>query len=126
MKKLIRLSGMLLIALLVVSCSKDDDPVNDDIFVGTYKGSVEFHEDGTDESHDDGKITVVKLSKRHYNFHFNHGIPDLTGVEFEEKGDHTLLNVDFDDGIQYIRIDESTLRMLYSKDGKTWGANTER
>lgn len=126
MKNLMKLAGILFMALLIVSCSKDDDPVDDDIFVGSYKGSIAYKKDGENQSYDEGKVTVVKLSKKHYNFHFNHGIPDLTGVEFEEEGDHTLINVDFEDGIQYIRIDESTLKMHYSKDDETWEANADR
>lgn len=69
---------------------------------------------------------MVKTGNDYY-FRFSNGIPDLTGVEFEQSDDNVLINVDFEDGIQYIRITASTLEMLYTKDGdETWTANCTR
>lgn len=119
---------ILCLALFAFSCSKSDDPSDNDFFVGTYKGQIAYtNKDGDTESHDDGKVTVVKIaSKTKYNFEFSDGIPNLNGVEFKEDGDNRLINVDFEDGVQYIRISESTLKMFYSKDDQVWEANLER
>ena len=54
------------------------------------------------------------------------GIPDLKGVSFKKEGDNTLVNIDFEDGVKYIKIDASSLTMLYTTDGKTWTANAKR
>ncbi len=128
MKNFLRLSTLICLMLVTFACSKDDDPADNDFFVGTYKGAVSYtSSEGDKESHDDGKVTVVKLaSKTKYNFEFSNGIPNLNGVEFKEDGDNRLINVDFEDGVQYIEISESSLNMLYSKDGQVWEANTKR
>ena len=128
MKNLFRIFAVVCLIAFTVSCSKDDDPAEEDFFVGKYEGSITYeNEDGDQESHDDGKIEVIKLgNNKKYDFKFSNGIPSLNNVEFEEEGDNTLINIDFEDGVQYIRINESTLKMHYSKDGQTWEANAER
>lgn len=128
MKNLLKLATVICLIIATSACSSDNDPVDDDFFVGTYKGAISYtNSDGDKESHDDGKVTVVKVaSKTKYNFEFSNGIPSLNGVEFEEDGDDRLINVDFEDGVQYIKISASSLKMLYSKDGSVWTANLER
>lgn len=129
MKNSVKILGTFCLALLsiaVISCSKDDDPVDNNLFVGTYDGSVSFTEGETHIEADNSSVTVVKVGDD-YNFKFNEeGIPNLTGVEFEDDGDHGIINIDFQEGVQYVKIDESTLRVLYTKDGKTWTANCSR
>lgn len=117
-----KIIGMICIAFLAISCSKDDDPVDNNLFVGTYDGSVSFTEGDTHIESENSSVTVVKVGDN-YNFKFNEdGIPSLTGVEFRDDGDHGIINVDFEEGIQYVKIDESTLNIRYTKDGKTWTA----
>ena len=125
MKNVLKIFGIFCLAFLAFSCSKDDDPADNNIFVGTYNGSISYSGDESISS-DDGAVTVVKTGSNYY-FRFSNGIPDLTGVEFEETDDNTLVNVDFEDGIQYIRITASTLEMLYTKEGdETWTADCTR
>lgn len=95
------------------------------MFVGTYKGSISFKGESGDKSAENGSVTVVKTGDTYY-FRFSDGIEDLKGVEFKKEGDNTLVNVDFKDGVQYIRITASSLSILYMKDGKTWTANAKR
>src|SRR5699024_6765633 len=126
MRNLLKVIGIFSLILIVAACSKDDDPADNDLFVGTYEGSVGYHDDDTDISSDDSSVTVVKAGKN-YNFNFNKsGIPALTGVEFKKDGDHAVVNIDFEEGVQVITINESKLFILYSKDGKTWSANASR
>ena len=126
MKKAMRIFAVICLTLAVFSCSKNDDPADNDLFVGTYEGSVSYLEDGSNISSDDSSVTVVKAGNN-YNFNFNEsGIPMLTGVEFKEDGDNTLINVDFEEGLHVIRITASSLNILYSKDGQTWTANCTR
>lgn len=126
MKNAVKIIGMVCLAFMAISCSKDDDPVDNNLFVGTYDGSVSFTEGETHIAADNSSVTVVKVGDG-YNFKFNEdGIPNLTGVQFEDDGDHGIINIDFEEGIQYIRIDESNLSINYSKDGKTWTANCSR
>jgi len=125
MKNVVKILGVFCLTFLAFACSKDDDPADNDLFVGTYKGSISYSGD-ENISTDDGSVTVVKTGNDYY-FRFSNGIPDLTGVEFEQSDDNVLINVDFEDGIQYIRITASTLEMLYTKDGdETWTANCTR
>lgn len=130
-KNLIKRSFMLLsfalITYSIISCSKDDDPVDSDFFAGTYRGSVSYTDGNTSiENANDGTVFVTKFaSETKYNFRFSDGIPNLNGIEFTRDGDHTLISIGATEAI-YIRIDNNELRMLYIKDGETWRANATR
>lgn len=133
MKNVTKILGSLFIAffalVFVASCSRDDDPVDNDFFAGTYKGSIGYNNTDDDAEAinvENGSVFVTKIaSGTKYNFRFSDGIPDLNGVEFEKKGDNMLVSIGAND-LKYIRIDNNKLTMLYSVDGKTWTANTTR
>lgn len=129
MKKILKLMGILSLALVVFSCSKKDDPSDNDLFVGTYKGSISFTDkDGNNKSADDGAVTVVKTGNTYY-FRFSDGIENLTGVNFKKEGDSGLINIDLNENgveLKVIRISASKLYIDYTKDGKKWTANTNR
>ena len=128
MKKTIALVSVIclsLIAFSCISCSKNDDPADNDLFVGTYKGKVSYFDSQQKKSADNGAVTVIKTGNNYY-FRFSDGIPDLKGVSFKKEGDNTLINVDLQDGLKVIRINASSLYILYTTDGKTWTANAKR
>ena len=114
-----------LVAFSCASCSKHDDPADNDIFVGTYKGKISYSDSQQKKSADNGAVTVVKTGNDYY-FRFSDGIPDLKGVSFKKEGDNTLVNIDLKDGVKLIRINASSLNILYTTDGKTWIANASR
>ena len=128
MKKLFTLVTLICISLVAfssISCSKNDDPADNDLFVGTYKGKISFLKGEEKKSFDNGSVTVVKTGNDYY-FRFSDGIEDLKGVSFKKEGDNRLVNIDFEDGVKYMKIDASSLTMLYTTDGKTWTANAKR
>ena len=128
MKKIFTLVTLICLSIVAfssISCSKKDDPADNDLFVGTYKGSISYLKGNEKKSFDNGSVTVVKAGNDYY-FRFSDGIEDLKGVSFKKEGDNTLLNVDFQDGVKYIKINASSLTMLYTTDGKTWTANAKR
>lgn len=128
MKKLFTLVTLICISLVAfssISCSKNDDPADNDLFVGTYKGKISFLKGEEKKSFDNGSVTVVKTGNDYY-FRFSDGIEDLKGVSFKKEGDNRLVNIDFQDGVKYIKINASSLTMLYTTDGKTWTANAKR
>lgn len=109
------------------ACSKDDDPTDNDFFVGTYNGQISYNGDGDDVANTNGSVTVVKVaSGTTYSFKFSNGIPDINNVQFEKQGDNILFNVGGEAGVNYIRIDAGNLDMLYIKDGNTWNADCSR
>ena len=114
-----------LVAFSCASCSKHDDPADNDLFVGTYKGKISYSDSQQKKSADNGAVTVVKTGNNYY-FRFSDGIPDLKGVSFKKEGDNTLVNIDLKDGVKIIRINASSLNILYTTDGKTWTANAKR
>ena len=114
-----------IVALSFTSCSKKDDPADNDLFVGTYKGSISYLKGNEKKSFDNGSVTVVKAGNDYY-FRFSDGIEDLKGVSFKKEGDNNLVNVDFQDGLKIIRITASSLYILYTTDGKPWTANAKR
>ena len=70
MKKLLKLFLVTFFALFVfAACSDDDDPADNDLFVGTYNGRVTYVTDGTNVSNDAGKVRAVKVGDK-YNFIF--------------------------------------------------------
>lgn len=130
MRKWIQFLGLSALILTVVigfaSCSKDDDPSDNDLFIGKYEGTIGF--DDLDNNDNDvasarGTVTVTKLGDT-YNFAFGNGIPNLNGVDFEQKG-NVLVNIGTA-GTGVIRIDAGKLTIAYTKDGKAWTADCER
>lgn len=125
MKKLFKLFFVTFFALFVfVACSSDDDPSDNDLFVGTYNGQVSYVTDGTNISNDSGNVRVVKVGNK-YNFLFSNNIPNITGVEFIKEDANYSINVGGSD-LSYIRINANTLKIFYVADGKTWTANATR
>lgn len=116
--------------LFLFACGSGNvrDPKGEDFFVGTYEGQVNYtNKDGDKESHEDAKITVVKVaSKSNYNFEFNKGVSNLNNVEFEEKSGHHLTNKDNTEGKQAIDIDGDHLTMDYTEDDETWEVDAKR
>ena len=106
---------------IMVSCSKDNDPVDDNVFVGTYRGSVSYSDSdsNTNISTDDGRVTLVKVGDN-YNFDFSDGIPSLTGIKIDKNEN---IFVSSDGGIT---IDEGNLIIAYTKDSEVWGADCNR
>lgn len=129
MKKALKILGLLMMIFSVtalVSCSRNDDPADNDFFAGTYKGRITYNE-GTSvsKSNDNGSVFVTKVgSGTTYNFTFSDGIPSLNGIEFKKSGDNTLVTIG--DATAYISITNNTLKINYLKDGKLWTANATR
>lgn len=128
MKTLLKLFGVFAIAtLLFTACSKDDDPADNDLFVGTYEGSVGYTRTGEESGsiqNSNGSVRVVKLSGDNYNFLFSDDIPDLTNITMQQ-GANNMLTISNDE-FGMIRITASSLSITYATDGQTWTANCER
>ena len=122
---LVTLVCLSIVAFSSISCSKKDDPADNDLFVGTYKGSISYSNGEEKKSAENGSVTVVKAGNDYY-FRFSDGIEDLKGVSFKKEGDNTLVNIDLQDGLKVIRINASSLYILYTTDGKTWFAKAKR
>ena len=114
-------SVVFFVTAILVSCSKDNDPVDDNVFVGTYRGSVSYSDSdsNTNISTDDGRVTLVKVGDN-YNFDFSDGIPSLTGIKIDKNEN---IFVSSDGGIT---IDEGNLIIAYTKDSEVWGADCNR
>lgn len=125
MKNTLKLLSLLFVVMFTVSsCSKDDDPVDNDLFKGDYVGTTSYTGPGTDVDLGDGKVTVIKIGGDNYSFKFDRDIPDLNNITMT-KGENN--NIFFEDGaLGYIRITEGKLSMAYSKDNQTWTANADR
>ena len=94
MKKIIALVSVICLSLVAfssISCSKNDDPADNDLFVGTYKGKISFLKGEEKKSVDNGSVTVVKTGNDYY-FRFSDGIEDLKGVIVKKKWFANLSN----------------------------------
>ncbi|MDM1293309.1 hypothetical protein HX021_03255 [Sphingobacterium sp. N143] len=130
MRKFIQILGLGVFILTILvgftGCSKDDDPADNDIFIGKYEGTIAFDDlkdDSKDVASGNGVITVTKFGDS-YNFAFGNGIPDLNGVDFEKKG-NVLISIG-SAGTGAIRIDAGKLTIGYTKDDRVWTADCER
>ena len=125
MKNLLKLFLVTFFALFVfTACSDDDDPADNDLFVGTYNGRVTYVENNSNIESNDGNVRVVKVGNK-YNFLFSNGIPNITGIEFQKEDANYSINIGGNE-TSYIRINASNLRIFYTKDGKVWTANATR
>jgi hypothetical protein len=125
MKSMFRILGVtLLTAFLFVSCSKDTDPADTDIFAGTFRGQVGYKDSEKNVSQGNGSVFVTKVGTR-YDFKFSDGIPALTGIQFEKKDDNTMVNVGAS-GTGLITISSDKLTIAYAKDGRNWSADCTR
>lgn len=125
MKNTVKMIGTLVVVslLFMVSCDKDTDPSDRDLFVGTYEGSISFNNGEETIIDEDGRVTVTKVGES-YSFLFGSGIPDLTGVKFERSSDDTYVSIG--DGLTGITISASSLNMLVINDEGTWTADCSR
>jgi len=125
MKTSIKILSLLFITFIAFSsCSKDDDPADNDLFLGKYEGSVSFNSsDDEDVSETNGSVTVTKVGNN-YTFNFSDGIPTLGDITMEKGDNNTLV---FSDGeLGTIRITASSLNIAYIRNGRTWRADCSR
>lgn len=127
MKTTAKLLGAFLLGLVMVTsfyaCSKDDDPANNNLFVGTYKGSVSYKDGSSEKQNDNGSVTVSKVGDL-YKFSFSDDIPNISGIRIE-KNDNTYVGIS-DDGIVNITIDQSTLKLTVTRGSQYWTADCTR
>lgn len=125
MKNSMKMIGTLMIASLMfmVSCEKDTDPSETDLFVGTYEGTISYTDGGETIIDDDGRVTVTKVGDT-YSFIFGSGIPDITGVKFQEGDNNTHISIG--DGLEGITITASSLNILVINDEGSWTADCSR
>ncbi|MFC7525059.1 hypothetical protein ACFQRK_13920 [Parapedobacter sp. GCM10030251] len=125
MKKTVKVIGALMIVSLMfmVSCDKDTDPSETDLFVGTYEGDISFNNGEETIIDEDGRVTVTKVGDS-YSFLFGSGIPDITGVKFQQDDDNTYVGIG--EGFSGIRITASSLNILVTNDRGTWTADCSR
>ncbi len=114
---------MVVSLLFVVSCSKDTDPADTDVFVGTYEGSISFTDGEETIIDEDGRVTVAKAGNS-YSFIFGSGIPDLTDVRFERSSDNTYVSVG--EGLTGITITASSLDIAVINSRGAWTADCSR
>jgi len=117
------LTLLFILPLVFLACSKDDDPADNDLFVGTYNGKISYTNGSETKSTDNGKVTVVKTGNN-YDFKFSDGIPDLNGVEFT-KNDNEVISIGSDES-KYIKITANKLTIGFLKDGARWTADCSR
>ena len=127
MKKALKIFGILCLTVFAfTSCSKDDDPKDNNLFAGTYKGDVSYvNEKDSSKSVEktEGSVTVTKVGDS-YSFAFSNGIPPITDVKIEKGENKFEVSGWFEGSI--ITIDESSLTIAMRKDNQRWTANAKR
>lgn len=126
MKKLFQFLSLAFATVLILSsCSKNTNPADSDIFVGTYKGSIAYvsGDQSVKKSDDNGSVTVSKVGST-YNFAFGSGIPDINGVKFQKSDAGTYISVG--SGVTGITIDAHNLKLAVSNSDGAWTANCTR
>lgn len=128
MKNAVKLMSLLFVAFFTLSsCSKDDDPVDNDLFVGTYAGDVGFKDlenQDNDVEYGPGEVTVTKLGGDNYSFSFDGDIPALDNITMTKGENNTIFFNENEIGT--ITITESTLNIAITRDGQNWTADADR
>ena len=125
MKQTLSFLAVLLFTVFTISsCSKKDDPANNDLFVGTYTGKTGYLASGN-ATYADGKVRVTKVGNT-YNFNFidNGTIPSITGVTISKGESGYVGTVNGYTGT--INITASDLDIAVTKDGANWIADCKR
>src|SRR5690606_31459239 len=128
-RKTAKFAGVLMLIFSVFalsSCSRDDDPSDNDNFAGTYRGTLTYDDGTTSITKENGSGFVTKSgSATKDNFRFSDGSPDINGIEIQKQGHNTVVMLR-PAPTSYIRIDNKDLKIFYSNHGKTWTANANR
>ncbi|WKK60154.1 MULTISPECIES: hypothetical protein [unclassified Sphingobacterium] len=118
MKNTLKLLSLLFVVLFTVSaCSKDDDPVDNELFTGNYTGEVGYtnlSDNSKNVAYGPGSVRVYKVGDK-YSFDFKSdkgNIPSLTGIVMQ-KGDNNTIFFN-SEAIGSITISESTLEIAYT------------
>ncbi|UYQ95475.1 hypothetical protein MKQ68_10225 [Chitinophaga horti] len=118
------IAALLLTVVIFSSCSKDKDPADTDVFAGTFRGTISYSDDTKTINPVEGSVFVTKVGSR-YDFRFDNGIPDLTGVQFEERDANTMVSIG-DAGTGAITINKDKLQILFSRNSRNWSADCTR
>ncbi|HRB62406.1 MAG TPA: hypothetical protein PLL63_07990 [Niabella sp.] len=114
---------MLMAVFSFTACSKSDNPADNDLFVGTYKGDVSYLASGN-STKKSGSITVLKTGDN-YVFNFNSSdIPSISGIKIEKGQQGYMGTVNGYTGV--ITINAKALNIAVIKNGASWGADCTR
>ncbi|ERJ57265.1 hypothetical protein [Sphingobacterium paucimobilis] len=120
------LSLLLITVFMATSCSKDDDPADNDLFIGKYEGTISFkdtNDKDKDVSSTEGSVTVTKVGDN-YSFNFSNGIPTIKDISMKKGDNNTIMFSD--NGIGTITVTASKLSIAFTRDGQAWLADCKR
>lgn len=126
MKSVLKFLGIALFATLIfASCSKDDNPADNNLFVGTYTGNTGYTSTGNTVDYGPGKVTVVKVGDKYkFDFRDNGDIPSITDVVIAKGDEGYIGTVNGYTGI--IKFNANNLNIAVAKDGASWTADCNR
>lgn len=126
MKKLLKFLSVALVAAMVfTACSKKDNPVDNDIFIGTYSGNTSYTKSGSSVTLGSGKVLVSKIGNTYrFDFKDNGSIPAITDVTINKNESGYIGTVNGYTG--FINISASKLSIAVAKDGASWMADCNR
>jgi len=79
MKNTLKFLGALALSAVLFTACKKDNPVDNDLFVGTYEGSISYVSDYKNVNTDDGWVTVAKHVVT-YSFVLSDVIHNINGI----------------------------------------------
>ncbi|MBZ4190653.1 hypothetical protein [Niabella beijingensis] len=123
MKQLLKFLSLALIVgtVALASCSKDDNPADNDLFVGTYSGTTSY----TGVPSGNGKVTVVKVGNTYkFDFRDNGDIPSITDVTIAKGDEGYIGTANGYTGI--IKFNANNLNIAVTKSGNNWTADCNR
>lgn len=128
MKQTLSFLAVLLFTVFTISsCSKKDNPADNNVFVGTYTGKTSYTKTGSLVGLADGKVTVTKVGDK-YRFDFrdnaNGSIPAITDIEIP-KGQSSYTGT-INGYTGNFSISASNLDLNLTKEGAIWTADCSR
>ncbi len=126
MKSVLKFLGIALFATFVfASCSKDDNPADNNLFVGTYTGNTGYTSGDNTVDYGPGKVTVVKVGDKYkFDFRDNGNISSITDVVIAKGEEGYIGTVNGYTGV--IKFNANNLNIAVAKDGAAWAADCNR
>ncbi|WET68425.1 hypothetical protein [Sphingobacterium sp.] len=120
MKLFIPLAALSLSIILITSCAKKDNTGDGSAGAsGSFIGRVKYQGNSIEVDRDNRLIRVLRDGTDTYKIEFFTGIPNITGVRFNQTNDSTWVSTDTT-LLKDVKIEGKLLKINYQSNSQSW------
>jgi len=109
-----------------ISCKKNESTTGDAPEVtGSFIGRVRFQGNALDVDRENRLIRILRENNSTFRIEFYTGIPNITGIVFEQTNDSTWTSNDNTE-TQLVKVEGSSLEIDYQLNGQSWKVDAVR